>query len=109
MWSMATSSPDPAQTYATVQKRLTRGWNTFNVYSVLSHVLLPHGFSINFGIKEYREGGFLASALIGRQGADVEVVRPGPRTCDGSYTQLEVSWRGIKLTIETAATIDDDF
>ncbi len=109
MSATITASTDAAARYAQVQQRLSRGWNTFNNYSILSHVLLPAGLSINLGVKEYRDGQFLAGALIGRQDKDEEVVRPGPRTCDGRYTHLDLTWRGITLTVETASTENDDF
>jgi|GEM_PF-5549338 len=46
--------------YAALQRRLARGWNTWNTRSVLSHVLLPAGFVLNLGIKEHRNGFFSA-------------------------------------------------
>jgi hypothetical protein len=32
------------------------GWNTWNVRSVLSHVLLPEAFTISLGLKVYNRG-----------------------------------------------------
>ncbi len=46
-------------------RRLARGWNTWNVRSVLSHVLLPEGFSISLGIKLYSTGRCLREVLLG--------------------------------------------
>lgn len=100
-----------------IQKRLT-GWNTWNVNSMLSHVLMPHGFLINIGVKEYREGDFLAEALLGRpeKGANVqrmesgiEEVFPGAHALDGSYTQILIKWRGISFSVETASDQEDLF
>ncbi len=87
--------------------RLARGWNTWNTRSVLSHVLLPCGFSLNLGVKEYRDGAFLREALIGRQGANEERIRPGPHSSGGSLTSLVLSWRDIELRIESAHAGDD--
>jgi len=53
--------------YDRVQENLSSGWNTWYTRSVLTHVLLPECAAVKLGIKEYREGGFLAEALIGRQ------------------------------------------
>ena len=39
--------------YQNLQTKLATGWNTFNTRSFISHVLLPHGFAINLGIKDY--------------------------------------------------------
>ena len=78
------------------------GWNTWNVRSVLSHVLLPEAFAINLGIKSYSNGQCLTEALIGRQGKKDEVITPGPHAYDGSFTSLEIEWGGTHLRIETA-------
>lgn len=88
--------------YCALKQRLARGWNTWNTNSVLSHVLLPAGIALNFGIKEYTGGAFLHDALIGRQGDEVERIHPGPRTFDGAYTELLVQWKGIELLVQTA-------
>ena len=42
--------------YAELKSQLARGWNTWNTRSVLSHVLLPEGFAVNLGFKEYAGG-----------------------------------------------------
>ena len=54
--------------YEALKKRLARGWNTWNTRSVLSHVLLPSGFALNLGLKEWRDRRYLKEALIGRRG-----------------------------------------
>lgn len=89
-----------------------RGWNTWNVRSVLSHAHLPEGFAISLGIKSYMEGCCLREALIGRGGKGaqgVETVRPGPHAYDGSFTSLELEWAGVKVQVETAVQDDDWF
>ena len=93
--------------YAQVQRELACGWNTWNTRSVLSHVLLPSGFALNLGIKEYRNGQMISEALIGRRGDGAEIIRPGARSYDGSYTELHVSWRDITLRVESGADGDD--
>lgn len=89
--------------YEELKKSLASGWNTWNTRSVLSHVLLPEGFAINLGLKEYRDSRVLREALIGRFGEDDEKVRPGPHAYDGSYTRLELVWQGIRVVVESAA------
>ena len=44
------STPGSAQ-YQQVQKRLTAGWNTWDVHSVTTQVLLPDGLAIHVGLK----------------------------------------------------------
>ena len=89
---------------AALQKKLARGWNTWENASVLTHVLLPDGFAIKLMLKDYASGETLTEALIGREDfASREQVIPGPRTYDGSYTELEVKWRGVHLRVKSAA------
>jgi hypothetical protein len=92
----------PEHHYEQLQNALAQGWNTWDTRSVLSHVHLPSGLIFRLGIKEYRDGGHLREALIGRTGEGDEVVVPGPRSWDGAYTSLEISWRGVHLSVETA-------
>lgn len=93
--------------YQTLKEKLAQGWNTWNTRSVLSHVLLPEGFAINLGIKEYTEGAYLKESLIGRLEKDAEKVIPGSHAYDGSYTSLKIVWKGIELNIESALEKDD--
>ena len=55
--------------YEQVQKRLARGWNTWDVHSVATQVLLPEGLAIHVGMKHnstLNGDAFLGDALIGR-------------------------------------------
>jgi len=93
--------------YARLKQRLASGWNTWNTRSVLSHVLLPEGFALNLGLKEYSSGTYLKEALIGRQGKGDEQIYPGPRAYDGSYTELTLKWKGIEVFVQSAVADDD--
>ncbi len=93
--------------YAALQMNLAKGWNTWNTRSVLSHVLLPEGFALNLGIKEYEQGGYLKESLIGRMGKDDETISPGPHAYDGSYTELTLRWRHIEVKVESAVENGD--
>jgi hypothetical protein len=106
----------------TKHRILARGWNTWDTRSVLHHVLLPDGLCLALGIAAPDKLVWLNEAFFGRRemgrtpgtqltstdkklplGNTVEVL-PGPRSYDGSYTQLEVNLRGARFRIETAAT-----
>lgn len=93
--------------YNTLKARLSRGWNTWNTRSVLSHVLLPQGFAINLCLKEYTGRQYLKEALIGRHGETDERIFPGPHAYDGSYTQLRLLWQGLAITVQSG-TIGND-
>lgn len=93
----------------TVMTQLCKGWNTWNTNSVLSHVLLPHGLSINIGIKDYATGRVIRQCLIGQLEDEGGSVHPGTRSYDGSYTELTVSWRDFSFFIQTAAKEDQQY
>src|ERR1700722_10785942 len=91
--------------YRQVQQRLARGWNTWDVNSVATYVLLPDALAIHIGLKHNRsESGedFLQDALIGRLTPDAEQVTPGPHAWDGSYTDLRIAWKGHSWRIQSA-------
>ena len=96
--------------YAQVQQRLARGWNTWDVHSVATQVLLPEGLAIHVGMKHNSSlngDAFLGDALIGRLEKDAEVVTPGPHAWDGSYTRADFAWKGHKWRVESAHDGDD--
>ena len=96
--------------YQKVQKRLASGWNTWDVNSVTTEVLLPEGLAIHLGMKhnstEFQDA-FLGNALIGRLDKGAEQVTPGPHAWDGSYTELDVAWRGHKWRVESGRDGDN--
>jgi len=96
--------------YQAVQRRLGRGWNTWEAQSVTTHVSLPDGLAIRVGIHHQTTlygDAFLPDALIGRQAPGAEIVFPGPHSWDGSYTDLKLSWRDHNLRIQSAHDGDD--
>ena len=97
----ATASPQ----YVQLQHRLAQGWNTWDVQSVTSHVLLPDGLAIHVGLEHNTTelvDSFLSSPLIGRLARGAEQVTPGPHAWDGSYTDLRITWRHSSLRIQSA-------
>ena len=90
--------------YDALKHRLAQGWNTWNTRSVLSHVLLPEGFALNLGIKDYASRQYLKESLIGRRGDHDERIHPGLRTYDGAYTELKLFWRGVEVLVQSATT-----
>lgn len=86
--------------YIQLKSELARGWNTWNTNSVLSHVLLPEAVSIDFYIKD-SSGEILSEALMGKKGMGTESILPLSHSYDGSYTELLIEWRNIKLRIQS--------
>jgi putative isomerase len=97
--------PPGSPQYQQVQKRLAAGWNTWDVHSVTTQVLLPDGLAIHVGWKHnstlYSDA-FLGDALIGRQTPGAEQVFPGSHSWQGSYTDLRLSWKGHDVRLQTA-------
>jgi len=96
--------------YKLLQTRLARGWNTWDVHSVTTQVLLPDGLAIHVGMKHnstLNGDAFLGDALIGRMDKGAEGVTPGPHAWDGSYTELTVEWKGHKWRVQSAHVADD--
>lgn len=85
-----------------VHENLARGWNTWNTRSVLSHVLLPQGLAINLGIKSHQTGKVIRESLIGRFGEEEEKIHPGPKSYDGSYSELVWNLHDLKIKVESA-------
>ncbi len=94
-------------TYPRLTAALAQGWNTWNTRSVLSHVFLPDALALNLGLKEYRSGSSLSEALIGRKGEHDEQVLAGPRSWNGTYTEITVRWKDITCLVRSAAVGDD--
>ena len=93
--------------YVDLKHRLARGWNTWNTRSVLSHVLLPEGFALNLGLKEYASRRYLKEAFVGQKDPTAEQIHPGSRTYDGSYTELTLRWQGLEVFVQSASVADD--
>jgi len=98
VFSQVKAKPRSSQ-YLMMQKRLARGWNTWNTNSILSHVLLPEGFSINLclhgGVKGYLTTAFKTTRRE-------EKISLGPHADDGSYTSLDIDWDGNELNVQSA-------
>lgn len=91
--------------YEMIQKSLQMGWGTYNHKSVLSHVLLPEGIALNIGVKFSNTGpsdNYLREAFISSRGDRSEVINPGPRAHDGSYSELTIVWQEMKFKVQTA-------
>ncbi|MGA7857209.1 MAG: trehalase family glycosidase [Terracidiphilus sp.] len=86
--------------YRALQQKLAQGWNTWDVNSMSTYVLLPEGLGIRMGfLNNGNDFGheFLATTSVGQGTAS-----PGPHSWDGSYTELRVTWNGHEWRIQTA-------
>lgn len=90
--------------YEELKHRFASGWNTWNTYSMTGHVLLPDGFSVSLGVKEFDRGHYKAHFLVD----DLEkgTATPHAHAYDASYTSLSIDWKSVHFTVETAADGD---
>jgi len=101
--------------YVELKENFMKGWHTWNVRSVLSHVHMPDGLAINLAFKEYQVGNYLKETLIGRFQPEgridptIESVAPGTRTFDGRYTELTMNWMEMEFHVESATEGEDLF
>lgn len=98
-------SDAPITQYKSMQLDYLQGWNTWNVKSVLSHVHMPDGLSLNLGVYEQRTGKHLRCALPSKHEENTEKIRLGARTYDGAYTALEVLFHDVDVNIQS--TVDN--
>ncbi len=89
--------------YIQLKSELAKGWNTWNTKSVLSHVLLPEAISVDFYLKDKKNNKVLKEALMGKRGKEAESILPLAHAYDGSYTDLIISWSGIKVKVQSCA------
>ena len=90
--------------WAAMKAGLSRGWNTWDTRSVLTHVLLPGCFSVSLRLVSGQSGDRLNEALPGRSDdGSKERVIPGPHAWDGSYTEVTVEWQGLRIGVRSAA------
>lgn len=98
--------------YDKLKESYMRGWKTWNVNSVLSHVYMPYGLALNLCLKEYSDGGYLRETLIGRfeeehERTPKESVHPQYHTFDDTYTSVILKWCKMEFTVESAQMGDD--
>src|ERR1700722_19839856 len=98
--AVRSSAESASARYQELQRKLAQGWNTWDVNSMTTHVLLPEGLAIHVGFKHNATLGgdeFLAGTFVGRG-----QVFPGSHAWDGSYTDLKVTWKGHNWRVQSA-------
>ena len=82
---------------------------TWDVSSVTTHVLLPEGLAIHFGIKHNStvNGDMLLTDTLLGASRRTRSRFPGPHAWDGSYTDLRLVWKGHSWRVQSAHAGDD--
>jgi hypothetical protein len=92
-----------------LKQGMLQGFNTWYNNSVLTHVLLPEGIAISLALKFYNTGRVLRESLIGRFEDNAEEIHPGPRSYDGSYTELNLKCSGHEMIIQSAVIDNNQY
>lgn len=89
--------------YIELQKRLGRGWNTWNTRSIISWVTLPSCVTLQIGVKSYGYPIHHREVRIGKH------ARVGGHANDGSYSDATIMFRfgNTSIRIRTATEGDD--
>lgn len=90
-----------------LQEYLLYGWNTWNNPNLLNQVLMPEGLSLRLSFRQaMRYGGapyYLDQAYISSPKHNFpEQIKPYGHAFDGSYSELDLEWKGLKAKIQTA-------
>lgn len=96
---VATAGPESPE-YQDVQHRLATGWNTWDVNSAATEVLLPEGLAIHVGLRlngTLWKGQFLQDAQTDDPGTI-----PGRHSWNGSYSDMRIAWQGHDWRIQSA-------
>jgi hypothetical protein len=88
--------------YEALKQETQNGFNTWYNNNVLTYALLPEGIALSLGFKFYNTGQVLRESLIGRFGEGVEQIHPGPRSYDGTYTELTLRCADHELVVQSA-------
>lgn len=96
--------------YGDLQKKLATGWNTWYNNSVMSHVLLPEGFSINLCVSRQGKKTYLREITKYSKAMNhPEEVVLGLRSDDGSYTSLTLKYLNEVIEVQTATDGIDEY
>jgi neutral trehalase len=93
--------------YDALKKEVLRGWNTWDVTSISTQVLLPQGLAVNLQVHDSLSGRELKLMFTGNQSKGSEKVWVIAHTPDGSYTDYRVQWLDFKLRVQSHSEGED--
>jgi hypothetical protein len=92
--------------YLSIKRGLARGWGTWESDDPLAQVHLPDGLSVSIILRRTDGSGYLTKPPMVTDKKDTQF-RPGAHALDGSYSEAEVTWRGTRVRVQSAADGDD--
>lgn len=88
--------------YNQLQTSLAKGWNTWDVRSVLTHVCLPYALAVDITLED-SDGKRATRFRVGDRGSDAPILHPYAHTPDGTYTKIGVCWQDAEFIVESSA------
>jgi putative isomerase len=88
--------------YIELQRRLGRGWNTWNTRSIVSWVTLPSCISLQIGVKSY------ANAIHHREVRVGPKAQVGGHADDGSYSDVMLNFPYGKTSVRIRTATDGE-
>ena len=100
-------NPSKVDSKEELQEYLLYGWNTWNNPNLLNHVLMPEGLSLRVSFRKTAMPGgspyYLDQAYISSPIHNFpEQIVPYAHTYDGLYSELEITWKGLRARIQSA-------
>lgn len=92
----------PSYRYKLLQQNLAKGWNTWDTYHIMNHVLLPYNVSVSLSLID-SDGKRVDKCQIGDKTKENPLITPGERTYDGKYTELSATWNGHKIRVQSSS------
>ncbi len=92
--------------YLAIRKQLVRGWGTWDSRDVLAQVHLPDGLSVGLSFGRMGTSDVYAKPKMVTPDKG-SVFRAGMHALDGSYSEADIDWGGIRLRVQSA-TQDDE-
>jgi len=92
--------------YLAIKKGLARGWGTWDSRDALAQVHLPDGLSLSLSFRRTSGSEVYSKPQIAsyKKGSDF---RAGTHALDGSYSEADINWKGIRMRVQSATQGDD--
>jgi putative isomerase len=105
--SCSRTADEQVTDYESLKTKLLRSWNTFDVTSISTQVLLPEGLALNLQINDTVSGKELSMMFTGNRVPGSERVWTNAHTPDGSYTDFVVRWNDFGMRLQTHSSDDE--
>ena len=96
-----TNRMNQSSQYRELTAKLNKGWNTWDTRNVLSQVHMPESFAVTLELNVGKDKIF--GSKLGANERNKYEITPGEHSYDGSYTELIIKYKDMKIRVQTAA------